>query len=158
MNQALRTKPPEKELVIQRVFPAPRRLVWDAWTRPEHLARWWGPKGFNLPTCEMDFRVGGNYHWVMRDSAGNEYPMRGKFLEIVPQERLVFSADIAMPDPEHEVMTYVTFTDHGDQTAVTLKQTYYRVLNQAMDGAPIGWSQSLDKLEAYLLQAGKAIH
>src|SRR2546430_477281 len=74
---------------MTREFKAPRRLVFDAWTRPELLARWFGPRGWTVPVCEIDLRPGGAYRYVMRGPAGEEMIMRGVYREIVPPERLV---------------------------------------------------------------------
>jgi uncharacterized protein YndB with AHSA1/START domain len=81
----------ERELVIERVFDAPPELVFQAWTQPAHLARWWGPKGFTNPVCEVDLRVGGAWRIVMRAPNGVEYPGGGIYREIVVPERLVFT-------------------------------------------------------------------
>jgi uncharacterized protein YndB with AHSA1/START domain len=96
----------ERELVITRVFDAPRRLVFEAWTKPEHLALWWGPKGFTLPVCEMEFRAGGRFRLVMRGPDGKDYPFQGAYLEIVEPERIVFQGTIH-DDPGHKVWTTV---------------------------------------------------
>ena len=83
--------PNRRELTIRRTFAAPRALVWQAWTDPRQLAKWWGPHGFTNPVCEIDLRPGGAIHIVMRAPDGTDYPMRGEFREIVPPERLVFT-------------------------------------------------------------------
>src|SRR5713226_3337591 len=85
-----------RTVVITRVFDAPRELVWKAWTDPKHLAQWWGPKAFTNPTVEVDARPGGKIWIVMRgpkDTAfDNDFPMSGTVHEVVPPERLVFTA------------------------------------------------------------------
>jgi uncharacterized protein YndB with AHSA1/START domain len=81
----------EREVVITRVFDAPRSLVFKAWTDPEHMARWWGPTGFTNTICELDARVGGAWRIVMRSPAGIEYPCGGVYRGIVEPERLVFT-------------------------------------------------------------------
>jgi uncharacterized protein YndB with AHSA1/START domain len=90
-----RTGAPEsaakREVVITRVFDAPRGLVFKAWTDPKHMAQWWGPRGFTNPICELDARVGGAWRIVMRSPAGIEYPCGGVYREIVEPERLVFT-------------------------------------------------------------------
>src|SRR3981081_2563312 len=80
----------DREVVITRVFDAPRALVFRAWTDPQHLARWWGPQGFSNPVCETDVRIGGAWRIVMRGPDGAEYPGGGVYREIVVPERLVF--------------------------------------------------------------------
>jgi uncharacterized protein YndB with AHSA1/START domain len=81
--------PDEPTLVMTRVFDAPRRLVWDATTKCEHLKRWWGPRGFELVFCEMDPRPGGTYRYVQRAPDGSEHPFKGEYREVVPPERVV---------------------------------------------------------------------
>src|SRR5688572_22943410 len=78
-----------KELVLTRVFDAPRELVFQAWTEPEHLKRWWGPNGFTLPYCTVDLRPGGAIHFCMRSPDGFEIWSKGIYREIVPPERFV---------------------------------------------------------------------
>src|SRR5262245_63539620 len=79
----------DREIVITRVFDAPRDLVWKVWTQPEHVARWWGPRGFTTTVTELDLRVGGRSRYVMKGPDGAEYPVCGVFREIVPFERIV---------------------------------------------------------------------
>src|SRR5688500_8117613 len=81
--------PSDREIVISRVFNAPRRLVWDAWTKPEYVARWFGAVGWTVPVCEIDLRPGGTYRYVMRSAEGQEVTMRGVYRGVVPPERLV---------------------------------------------------------------------
>jgi uncharacterized protein YndB with AHSA1/START domain len=144
------SKTPDKELILTRVLNAPRRLVWEAWTTQAALRQWWGPKHFTLPVCELDFRVGGAYRWVMRGPDGNDYPMQGTFLEIVTHERIVFRAILDDEEPDHEIMTTVTFATQKEQTLLTMRQTYYKVAEMKTNGAPVGWNQSLDRLAEYL--------
>jgi uncharacterized protein YndB with AHSA1/START domain len=83
----------DTDIVITREFAAPRQLVWDAWTKPEQIEKWFGPKGFNTRVDEQDFRVGGRSNYVMIGPDGAEYPAAGVFKEIVPIEKLVSSAE-----------------------------------------------------------------
>src|SRR5260370_33691510 len=82
----------ERTVVITRVLDAPRELVFRAWTDAKHLARWWGPKGFTNPVCEVDARPGGALRIVMRAPDGAEHPMTGVFREIMAPARLVFTS------------------------------------------------------------------
>src|SRR5687768_2336267 len=82
----------ETEVVLTRLFDAPRALVFKVWTEPRHLAQWWGPRDFTNPVCELDVRVGGSILIHMRAPDGRVYPMTGTFREIVAPERLVFTA------------------------------------------------------------------
>src|SRR5260370_17380009 len=85
--------PKSRELVITRVFDAPRELVWKAWTDPKHMAQWWGPQGFTNPVCELDVRRGGALRIVMRAPDAAQHPMRGGFPEVLYPDRL------ALPPP-----------------------------------------------------------
>ena len=141
-------RPAESEIVMSREFDAPRRLVFATWTHPEHLGRWWGPKGFTLPTCEMDFRPGGAYRFVMRGPDGNDYPFKGMYREIVEPERIVFTA-ILDEMPDQELVTMVTFDEHGGKTTVTVRQTVPKSEFHAR-GQRQGWTESLERLADYL--------
>ena len=82
--------PSDREIVITRVLDAPRELVWSAWTDPEQVVQWWGPKGFTNPVCKFDVRVGGSIYVEMRAPDGTVYPMFGEYKEILEPEKLVF--------------------------------------------------------------------
>jgi len=141
----------ERELVITRTFDAPRRLVFAAWSKPENLAHWWGPKGFTLPKCEVDFRPGGLFHFVMRGPDGKDYPFRGSYLEIVEPERIVFQG-VIHDEPGHQVWTTVTFAEENGKTHLTVQQTY-SFESDATRGAPDGWKQTLERLADFVAQA-----
>lgn len=148
----------ERELVITRVFDAPRELVFKVWTEPEHLARWWGPRGFTNPVCEMDARPGGSLRIVMRGPDGVDYPMTGVFREVVAPERLVFTAVAEDKDgnPLLEGLTTVTFAEEDGKTKLTLQTSAVALVAEAaamLDGMEEGWSQSLDRLAEYLAKA-----
>src|SRR5258708_8806611 len=87
------TTPTEREVVMTRVFDAPRRLVFDALTKPELFKRWFGPRGWSLAVCETDLKAGGAWRWVLRGPDGTNMGMRGVYQEIVPPERLVRTAN-----------------------------------------------------------------
>ncbi len=142
----------ERELVITRIFDAPRELVFKAWTDPRHVAQWWGPKGFTNPVCEMDLRPGGALRIVMRAPDGAEHPMRGVFREVVEPERLVFTniAVDAQGNTLLEGLTIVTFAEHGGKTKLTLHTSAAGVAAEAaqmLAGMAQGWTESLDRLE-----------
>lgn len=86
------------DLVVTRIFDAPRELVWQAWTDPTHLMRWWGPEGFSAPTSNIDLRVGGKYHFCMRSPDGQEFWTTGVYQEVEAPERLVFTDSFADAD------------------------------------------------------------
>jgi uncharacterized protein YndB with AHSA1/START domain len=135
------------EMILTRVLDAPRELVWKAWTEREHLVRWWGPKGFTLPGCEMDFRPGGKYRFVMRGPDGGDFPFHGVYREIVRPERIVFTCIIekeAIP----ELVATVTFAEQGGKTRLTVRQTVPP--GEAGRGQNQGWSESLDRLAEHL--------
>jgi uncharacterized protein YndB with AHSA1/START domain len=149
----------ERELVITRVFDAPRPLMFKLWTEPKHVAQWWGPKGFTNPVCQIDARTGGGLRIVMRAPDGVEYPMIGVFREIVVPERLVFT-NIAVDQagkPILDGLTTVTFAEQGSKTKLTLETRAVAVVAYAakfLEGMEAGWTQSIDRLEAYATRLG----
>lgn len=141
-----------RELVITRVFDAPRALVWQVWTDSRHVAEWWRPDVFTIPFCELDVRPGGTIRLDMQAPDGTVLPMTGVYHEVVEPERLVFVTGAlhdASGAPQLEVLNTITFADGGSQTEVTL---HLRVLKAdgggefALLGMEMGWNQSLDKL------------
>jgi len=157
------TKPAGRELVITRVFDAPRELVWKVWTEPAHLMRWWGPKGFTSPVCKIDLRVGGEYLNCMRSPEGQDFWSKGVFREIVPPERLVMTDSFAdtegkiVPASHYgmkgdwplEMLITVTFEENEDKTKLTLKHSDIPA-GENRDMAGAGWNESFDKLAEYL--------
>jgi len=131
------------EMILTRVFDAPRELMWKLWTEPEHIGKWWGPKGFTLPGCEMDFRTGGAYRFVMRGPDGQDNPFHGVYRDILRNERIVFTA-ILDNLPGHELVTTVTFADEGGKTKLTVRQT--TPPGEAGRGQNQGWSETLERL------------
>ncbi len=153
----------ERELVITRVFDAPRELVFKAWTECEHFARWWGPSRFTTPGCTIDLRPGGRLHYCMRAPDGQEFWGLGVYREIVPPERIVYTDMFAdehgdpVP-PTHygmsadwpaETLVTVTFAELDGKTRLTLRHTGAPAgRDRDMTGA--GWNQSFDRLGEYL--------
>lgn len=140
-----------RELVFTRLFDAPREVVFKAWTEVERLKRWWGPKGFTNPVCEVDVRPGGAMRIHMRGPDGTIYPMTGVYHEIVEPERLVFAASAldAGGKPLFEQMTTVTFEEHAGKTKLTVYASFSKVRPEAaphLAGAETGWNMSLDRL------------
>ena len=121
VNKILKiTTPSDLEIAMTREFDAPRHLVFDAMTRPEHVRRWFGCDAFTLPICEIDLRVGGAYRFVMRSPDGGESTLQGIYREIVRPERVVFVERILMPgftSPEYQVTS--SFDDIGGATRLT---------------------------------------
>jgi uncharacterized protein YndB with AHSA1/START domain len=126
----------------ERVFDAPRKLVFEAWSKAEHVMKWFAPKPLAVPRCELDLRAGGVFYLVMRMPDGTELPMDGKFIEVVENERIVFSAII---HDDNRVHTTVTFSDVGTKTKMHVVQTY-SYESPATRGAPQGWASTLDQL------------
>lgn len=144
----------ERELVIERIFDAPRALVFKAWTEPERMAQWWGPRGFTMTSCKMDLRPGGAYRFEMRSPADTEHRTQGVFREIVEPERLVYTW--AWVDAEgksgHETLVTLTFAEHGGKTKLTLHQATFESVT-ARDAHRGGWTTALDCLAEYVATA-----
>jgi uncharacterized protein YndB with AHSA1/START domain len=139
---------PKAELFLTRTFDAPRELVFQVWTDPRHLARWWGPRGFTTTIREMEVRPGGAWRYSMLGPDGKEYPFDGVYVEVVEPERLVFDGSIHA-SPEQRVWTEVTFTEEQNKTIVAVRQMY-SFESEATRGAQIGWNQQLDRLTEFL--------
>ncbi len=147
--------PLRRSVSFTRIYAAPRATVFAAWTQAEHLARWWGPKGFTNPRCEMDARVGGELYIVMLSPDGFEYPMRGRVVGLQAPERLHFSfqAVDAAGTVLLEGETRVVFEDLGQETRITVESTAAGSkpgVARMLEGMEAGWSQSLDKLKSML--------
>jgi len=139
-----------REFTLTRVFDAPRELVWRAWTEPEQLARWWGPKGLSTPlaTIEMDVRSGGVFRLTMvSDADGTKFPANMAFRDVVEFERLVFGWGEQRGLGSGEVT--VTFTDLGGRTEVTTHFAGYAT-DALFAGARAGWGEQLDKLAGHV--------
>jgi len=143
----------QRELVVTRVIDAPRRLVFKAWTRPEQVARWWGPQGFTTVFCKMDIRVGGAFRFGMRSPQGTEHWKRGVYREIVEPERLVFTFawEDAEGNPGHETLVTVSFAEHGARTKLTLHQAPFETAT-ARDLHLGGWTSCLERFAEYLAE------
>src|SRR5580704_2362612 len=109
----------DRQFVTTRTFDAPRRLVFEAWTRAEHVARWFTPRPLTTSACEVDFRPGGVFRVVMRMPGGLEHPFEGHYGEIVVPERITFRGKV---HGEIDVETVVTFDDHGERTTIHVLQ------------------------------------
>jgi uncharacterized protein YndB with AHSA1/START domain len=141
------TEAAKHEIVVTRLFDAPRALVWKAWTQPEHMMRWWGPKGYTTPSCEMDVRPGGALRLCMRSSDGVDLWVRGVFREVVEPERLVFAA-VNDADLDAETVIAVTLEDQGGKTLLTMRQTFAKP--EVSRGAKEGWASGFERLAEYL--------
>ncbi|BAY99765.1 hypothetical protein NIES37_37480 [Tolypothrix tenuis PCC 7101] len=155
----------EREIIITRIFNAPRELVFQAWTDPKHIVQWWGPKGFTTRVTELDLRPGGQSRYVMVGPDGTEYPVKGVFCEIVPPERIVSSDEfdegfekvINADLPQGIVMT-VMFEDLDGKTKLTLQIRHAtesdRRKHEEM-GVVAGWNSSFDCLDEFLAKQVK---
>jgi uncharacterized protein YndB with AHSA1/START domain len=168
---AIFTTPSERTVVITRTLDAPRDLVWKAWTEPKHMARWWGPKTFTNPVCDMDVRPGGAWCIVMRSPDGVDYPLKGIYREVTAPGRLVMNMDLSEhPDAWHDLvdpnrdkskgrpsldpLCAVTFEEAGGKTKLTIRMSFESVvLREAMVkmGMEQGWNQSLNRLAELLV-------
>lgn len=160
---------PSKDFVISRVFDAPRALVWECFTKPEHMKEWWGPKDVKVLKSEMDLRVGGKYHYGMQTPDGTVMWGRMIYREVTPPERLVFINSFSdengglgrhpmAPTWPAEMMSIFTFEEMpGGKTKFTVTWSPYNATGEeqatfdaghaSMTG---GWTGTLDKLEHYL--------
>ena len=120
------TLPGDCEILVTRELAAPRALVYDAHTKPEMVKRWlYGPDDWSMPLCEIDLRVGGRYRYVWRQlSDGLEFSSSGKFLEIVPQEKIVSTEAFEGPMNLGEAINTYTFTEQNGKTCVRLHMRY----------------------------------
>jgi uncharacterized protein YndB with AHSA1/START domain len=155
-----------EELVVTRVFDAPRELVFRAWTEPERVRRWWGPEGFTMPYCDIDLRPGGVFLRCMRSPGGPDLWVTGMFREIVAPERLVFTDSFADaegnvvpparygagPDMPLERLVTVTFEERAGSTRVTVR---HAGLPSGADRDLVrhGWAGGLESLSGYLADA-----
>jgi uncharacterized protein YndB with AHSA1/START domain len=146
------TMPTDREVAVTRVFDAPRRLVFEAWTSPEHLPHWMlGPEGWTMPVCEIDLRPGGAWHFVWRRTDGTEMGMRGVYREIKPPERLVSTESWGGNWPE--TLNTLVLTEEGGKTTATLTILYPS--KEARDaalqtGMKDGMAPTFDRLDGYL--------
>lgn len=153
----------EKQILVSRRFDAPLELVWKAWTEPEHFMKWYGPKDFTTPTCEIDLKVGGRHLWSMKSPDGRQMYYTGTYKEIVPMTRLVFTdgmsdaegnlmSPTAMGMPEGSPISMdvtVTFAYEDGKTTVTISHVGH---GEGAEYAAMGWEQALDKLTTVLAE------
>lgn len=167
---------PLAELVLTRVYNAPRERVFQVWTQAGHFARWFGPPGVEMPHCTIDARVGGEIRFCHRMSDGRELWLRGTFSEVVPPERLVFAGTFVDVDGHPTappvvqdwpvgtgLITAVTLETHPQGTRLTVCQSITPAAAAALDAvrrerelAGVGWVQTLDRLGELLATLGEA--
>jgi len=139
------------ELLITRVFNAPRELVFKAWTDPEHIRKWFGPRDHPATQMAMDVRPGGRWRGCLRSTeTGNDLWLGGIYREIAPPERLVFTfAWEEEGERGLETLVTITFAEQGAKTLMTFRQTPFRSTGE-LDGHRGGWTSSFDRLGDHL--------
>ena len=137
----------DRELVVTRTFNAPARIVFDAWTKPELFKRWWVPKsmGMFLRSCEMDVRVGGRYRLVFGHDASNPDEFFGRYIEVTPYTRLVWTND---EGGDGGPVTTVTFEEKGGKTLLVMRELYPS--KEALDAAGTGAADAMGETFAQL--------
>ena len=117
----------DREVVITRTYDAPARLLFEAWSKPEHLMKWFGPVGWPLTLCEVDFRKGGRFRFAMTGPSGQQNtPFGGEYLEIVPNRKIVFDNAFEAPGAEKMIMT-ITFDEKDGRTLLTFHTLFASV-------------------------------
>jgi uncharacterized protein YndB with AHSA1/START domain len=148
----------ERELVVTRTFNGPARIVFEAWTKPELMKRWWAPKsaGMSLLSCEMDVRVGGRYRFEFGHPA-SEQPMAffGKYIEVTPHARLVWTNE----ESDAGAVTTVTFEEKGGKTLLVLHELYpsKEALDEAIQGMEGGMPEQFEQLDELLVTLGASV-
>ncbi|MEO5805960.1 SRPBCC family protein [Devosia sp.] len=142
----------ELELVVTRTFDAPPHIVFQAWSKPELFKRWWAPKSIGVPllSCEMDVRTGGKYRLEFGLESGKTFEFYGKYLEVVPNVRIVWTND----EGAQGAVTTVTFEENGGKTNLVLRDVYptKASLDEAMvSGATGGFEEQFAQLDEFLL-------
>jgi uncharacterized protein YndB with AHSA1/START domain len=167
-NEMKMMEPMGRELVISRIFNAPRDLVWNAWTDPDHVARWWGPKGFTTRVPELDLRPGGRWRYIMVGPDRTEYPVKGTFREVTPFERTVTTEEFdegfrhaTKSDLPRGMVVTSVFQDLNGRTGLTLWIMHATAEDRRKHedmGVVAGWNSSFDCLDEHLagLTAGAA--
>jgi len=157
--EAFVAHPSDHEIVISRLFDAPRELVFKAWTEPRHILAWWGPKGFVNTECSVDLRVGGKFRLLMDGPDGNSYPCHGTYQEIIVPERISYMGEA---DDRHacgagippRALVTVNFDDEDGKTKLTIntRLSSAAAKQAAAEGGYIpGWNGSLERLADHLV-------
>ena len=149
----------DRELVVTRTFNGPARIVFEAWTKPELFRQWWVPKslGMSLVSCEMDVRVGGRYRLVFGHDASNPAEFFGRYIEVAPHSRLVWTND---EGDDQGAVTTVTFEEKGGETLVVMHDLYPSkdALDEAIaSGSTGGFGETFEQLDELLLSQGTGV-
>ena len=141
-------------LELERILPAPRERVFELFTDPDELARWWGPAGFTLPGIELDLRPGGRYRFAMQPPDADLFHLTGEFREVDPPERLSYTFVWEDPDPDdRETLVTIQFRERGEGTVVEFTQGEFAT-EARLDLHRNGWGDSFEKLERLLADEG----
>jgi uncharacterized protein YndB with AHSA1/START domain len=155
MNRTTVDRPNDRELVVTRTFNAPARILYDAWTKPELLMRWWAPRsiGVTLFSCESDARVGGIYRFVFGHDEKHAMAFSGRYTEVTPTSRLAYTQIFEPMREAGEGLITVTFEEHGGKTQLVSRELYpsKAVLDGAIEsGMEGGMRATLEQLEELL--------
>jgi uncharacterized protein YndB with AHSA1/START domain len=150
---------PERTIVIERVFDAPRDLVYSAWTDSAHIDNWWGPSMVTTRTVERDFSVGGYWKYVMEMPGGNgEHSVENRYTEIVPNEKIVWT-EMAGGDASNQVTVTIIFEDQGGETKITMNilhdSTEQKNQNE-QGGMLMGWNMTFNAFKEFLVEHSAA--
>jgi uncharacterized protein YndB with AHSA1/START domain len=141
----------ERELVVTRIFNGPAHIVFEAWTKPELLKRWWAPKstGVSLLSCKADVRVGGSYRFEFGHDASKLMAFFGRYIEVIPHSRLVWSND----ESDDGAVTTVTFEEKGGKTLLVLHELYpsKEALDRTIAGMESGMPETFEQLDELLV-------
>jgi uncharacterized protein YndB with AHSA1/START domain len=153
-NHATVERKSERELVVTRTFNGPARIVFEAWTKPDLFKRWWVPESAGVPllSCEMDVRVGGGYRLEFGHDASNAMAFFGRYLEVVPHARLVWTND----ESADGAVTTVTFEERAGKTLLVLHELYpsKEALDDAIAGMADGMPEQFEQLDELLVALG----
>jgi uncharacterized protein YndB with AHSA1/START domain len=156
-NRTMVERKAERELVVTRTFDAPARLVFEAWTKPELLKRWWAPKstGVSLLSCEADVRVGGRYRFEFGHEGAKPMAFFGRYIEVTPHSRLVWTNE----ESDDGAVTTVTFQEKDGKTLLVMHELHPSkdALDGALAGMEGGMSETFSQLDELLVTLGARV-
>lgn len=157
-NQTNIERRSDREMVVTRTFNAPARIVFDAWTKPELVMRWWAPRstGMKLVACEIDLRVGGKYRYVFRGEGETQLVFFGTYKEVERPTRIVSTDEEQTPDGQ--AVTTTTFTEKAGKTTVIMHQLFAskELLDEEISGMEAGTREQFEQLEVLLATTTKS--
>ena len=156
-NRTIVERKSERELVVTRAFNGPARIVFEAWTRPELLKRWWAPKssGMSLISCEADVRAGGRYRFEFGRGASRTMAFFGRYIEVTPHARLVWTNE----ESDEGAVSTLTFEEKGGKTLLVLRELYpsKEALDRAIAGMEDGMPEQFEQLDELLVTLGATV-